>query len=163
MALADLIKDYGPSVPWALAVAGLLYNNRTANHREKRKEFRAEIDSLEKVVKELSGKLTTYFRLSEHTADTKRSEAEIKVLFKELDFKWERLSKRQSGGTLGLLIDPCSQALESLFDQATGKYFESTDLIPPAEVDSHVSDLQIRSLIFVEALHSLFLKKFDGI
>lgn len=163
MALAELIKDYGPSVPWVLAVAGLLYNNRTANHREKRKEFRAEIDSLEKVVKELSGKLTTHFRLPERTADTKRLEAEIKVLFKELDLKWERLSKRQSGGTLGLYLDPCSQALESLFDQATGKYFESTDLIPPAEVDNHVSDLQIRSLIFVEALHSLFLKKFDGI
>lgn len=163
MALAEFIKDYGPSVPWALAIGALFYNNNTANHREKRKEFRAEIDSIEKVIKELSGKLTLYFRLTERTADIKRSEAEIKVLFKELDLKWDRLSRRQSGGTLGLYLDPCSQALEALFDQATGQYFESADLIPPSDVDDHVADLQIRSLVFVESLHSLFLKKFDGI
>lgn len=161
--LAECIKDYGPSIPWVLAIAGLIYNNSMANEREKRKEFRAEIDAIEKVVKELTAKLTTYYRLTERTADAKRSEAEIKVLFKELDLKWDRLSRRQSGGTLGLLVDPCGEELETLFDQATGEFFESATVVPAEQVDTFVAEIQIRALVFIEKLHSLFLKKFDGI
>ncbi len=163
MSIAEFLKDYGAPIAWGVAAVGWLISNHHANTREKRKEFRAEIDSIEKVVKELVGKLSCYFRAADRDDAAKALELDIKVLFRELDLKWERVSKRQKGGTLGLYVDPCKEKLESFFDYATGRYFETAERIPTEQIGAHVHDIHIRALLFTEALHSLFLKKFDGI
>lgn len=157
------IADYGPSVAWMIAAGGLIYNNWSANSREKRKEFRAEIDAVEKVIKDLVAKSGTYVRSVERDEASRVLELEIKVLFKEVDLKWDRLSRRQSGGELGLLIDPCSTALEQLFDHATGKYFETAERPVGDDLASYLEKTHVLSLTFIEALHSLFLKKFDNL
>jgi hypothetical protein len=161
--LVDTIKDFGPPVAWIVAVSGFLYNNHTANHREKRKEFRSEIDAIEKVLKELVSKLNTYYKTEERDDAAKALEIDIKVYFRELDLKWDRIQRRQTGGTLGLLIDPCAQCLEDLYDHSTGKYFETADRLPRDQRGEFVQEIYVRALLFTEALHSLFLKKFDGI
>lgn len=163
MTIADWIKDYGPPVAWIVAAVGLIYNNHAANTREKRKEFRAEIDAIEKLLKDLVVKLSAYLKAAERDGAARALELEIKVLFKEIDLKWERLSKRQTGGELGLLIDPCSDALEQLFDHSTGTYFETSDRPEGDDLAAHLERIHLRSLVFTEALHSLFLKKFDGV
>lgn len=162
-AAAEWIKDFGPPVAWLVAVAGLFINNNAANTREKRKEFRAEIDAIEKIVKDLVLKLSSYLKLATRDDIALAVELEIKVIFKELDLKWERLSRRQTGGTLGLYIDPCAAALERLYDHATGKHFETADRVKGEPLTSHLQEVYVRSFVFTEALHSLFLKKFDGI
>jgi len=163
MMLAELIKDYGPPVAWIVAIIGLYFNNRSANTREKRKEFRSEIDAIEKIVKDLLGKLNTYNRSKTRDDAAKQTEVEIKVLFREIDMKWDRLARRQSGGELRLLIAPCANCLEQFFDHATDKYFETDDRMPEDELGTHHQQNYILAMMFTEALHSLFLKKFDGI
>jgi hypothetical protein len=161
--LAEIIKDFGPPVAWIVAIAGLIYNNRMANDREKRKEFRSEIDAIEKVTKDVVSKLTSYYKLFERDDSARTLEIEIKVLFREIDLKWDRLSRRQSGGALGLLVDPCNVRLEELYDHSTGKFFETTDRIPADQRNEFIQEIHVRALLYMEALHSLFLKKFDGI
>jgi hypothetical protein len=161
--IVDTIKDFGPPVAWIVAVCGFLYNNHTANHREKRKEFRSEIDAIEKVLKELVSKLNSYYKTEERDDVAKALEIDIKVFFRELDLKWDRIQRRQTGGTLGLLIDPCAQCLEDLYDHSTGTYFETADRLPRDQRGEFVQEIYVRALLFTEALHSLFLKKFDGI
>ena len=163
MSFADIIKDYGPPVAWALAFGSLFYNNKTSNHREKRKEFRAEIDLIEKVVKEITSNLMTYLKKPSRDDDAVSLEIEIKGKFQELFFRWDRLKKRQKGGDLGLYMDPCSANVAMLFDHCTGDYFETGKRIPGELIASHAQKAQVHALTLIESLHSLFLMKFDGI
>jgi hypothetical protein len=163
MSFAGIIKDYGPSVTLVVAVIGLIYNNKTSNHREKRKEFRAEIDLIEKVVKEITSSLMTYLKKPARDDEAVSLEIEIKGKFQELFFRWERLKKRQSGGDLGLYMDPCDTNVEAFFDHCTGDYFEVGKRIPGDQISAHAQKAQVHALILVESLHSLFLMKFDGI
>lgn len=161
MDLTTFLKDYGAPVAWILAAIGWFVSNSHANAREKRKEFRSEIDAIERVTKELLIKLSCYFQLAARDDTAKKAELEIKVLFREIDLKWARLSKRKKGGEFGLCYDACANSLEALFDNATGKYFETTEWVPSEHVQTHVQEIHVRALSFIETLHSLFLKKFD--
>lgn len=163
MTFADVIKDYGPPVAWALAFGSLFYNNKTSNHREKRKEFRAEIDVMEKVTKEIMTSLILYLKRPTRDDDAVSLEIEIKGKFQELFFRWDRLKKRQSGGDLGLYMDPCSKNIGALFDHCTGDYFEADNRIPGDKIAPHAHMAQACALTLIESLHSLFLMKFDGI
>jgi hypothetical protein len=102
--VADWIKNYGSTLAIVAAVIGWFVTSRQANDREKRKEFRAEIDAIEKVVEVLCEKLSSYYRSRERNDEAKLLELAIKALFKSLDLRVERLVKRQTGGTRGLFI-----------------------------------------------------------
>lgn len=161
--ISEFLQSYGSPIAWLVAALGWGISNHHANLREKRKEFRAEIDTIEKVLKDLVAKLALYFKAPERDEAAKSLELEIKVLFRELDLKWDRVSRRQTGGTLGLYVDPCALQLEKLFDLATGQYFETVDRIPSTDIAAHTQDIYIHALLFTESLHTLFLMKFDKI
>jgi hypothetical protein len=163
MTLAEFLKDYGAPIAWIVAAVGWFISSKQADSREKRKEFRAEIESIEKLVKELLAKLATHYRVTKLESLEPSLTLEIKVLFHELTLKWERIKKRQSGGTLGLFLDPCASQLESFFDRSTGDFFESADTIQSEKVSELILEIHIDAHLFIEALHSLFLKKFDSI
>lgn len=157
------IKDYGPSVAWIVAAVGWMISNHHANRREKRKEFRSEIDAIEKTVKSVSEKLAAYYRLPVNDPSLTTSELEIKILFKEIDLKWERLSKRSFWWWCSAIKSECGTSNERFYDHATGAYFESIARLPAADIGHHVHKLNFRALRFIENLHSLFLCEFDGI
>jgi hypothetical protein len=141
--LAEFFKDYAPPIAWCVGVFGWGISNHHANLREKRKEYRGEIDAIEKTVKELTVKLTGYFEIERDNRERIMLGLDIKMRFKELDLKLERIVKRQSGGTLGLYIDDCKKAKEELFDHATGDYFESMNCIPSDKVNEHLQKVHL--------------------
>jgi hypothetical protein len=163
MDLAGFLKDYGAPGAWIFAAIGWFISNRHANTREKRKEFRGEIEAIEKIIKLVSEKLSTYFKLQNRNDVAIALELEIKLLFKELDMKWDRLSKRDVPSSMGNYQLQCKTALERLFDFSTSQFFETSNRLPLNLIDEHIVGINIRALQFVEALHSLFLKKFDDI
>lgn len=163
--ISEFLKDYGAPIAWFVASLGWYISNRQANAREKRKEFRAEIDAIEKVVKELVSKLATYCRSTERNGAARMLELEIKVLFYELGLKWERISKRRGGrgDACGKYFGVCSSKHEEFFEQSTSIYFETEERIPSDKMNTHILDIHMRALLFTESLHNLFLRKFDGI
>lgn len=134
-----------------------------ADKREKRKEFRAEIDALEKIIDGLMIKMAEYYGSVERTDAAKLLELEIKAIYRSIDLRCERLAKRQKGGELGLFIDPINSLREDLFDLGTGDYFETSQRMPQDRVPEFVLSLRYRGMALVEALHALHLKKYDGI
>lgn len=161
--VADAIKDFGPPVAWIIAAVGLYVNNRAANVREQRKEFRSEIDSISGTVKEVIKKLAEYYALEARTPKAKSLELEIKVLLKEIDLKSDRISKRRFRNDVATVRANCQLAQERFFDGATSKYFESDDW-QLAEVKSeNFHQVNILGLHLIEAGHALFLKEFDNL
>lgn len=144
-------------------VIGWFVTSGQADQREKRKEFRAEIDALEKILDGLMVKLGEYYRSVDRDDAAKLAELEIKAIYRSIDLRCDRLAKRQSGGELGLLIDPINVLREELFDLGTGDYFESANRMPADLVPGFVLSLRYKSMALVEALHALHLKKYDGI
>lgn len=144
-------------------VIGWFVTNAQADKREKRKEFRAEIDAIEKILDGLMVKLAEYYRSVDRDDAAKLAELEIKAMFQSIDLRCERLAKRQSGGELGLFIDPINALREELYDQGTGGYFESATRMAADLQPEFVLSLRYKSMALVEALHALHLKKYDGI
>lgn len=164
MDLAPFIRDYGSALAWGVAAVGWLVANKQANKREQRKEIRAEIDAIEKLIKDgILQKLSTYFDLAERNAEAKKLELAIKVHFKEVDMKFIRIAKREKGGTRGLLLDQCKTQMWNFFNSSTGKYFEVNERIPAEQKNDHISKISIDAFMFIEELHNLFLKKFGDI
>ncbi|MBD8654729.1 hypothetical protein IFT68_03695 [Oxalobacteraceae sp. CFBP 13730] len=163
MGFGDFIKDYGPTVAWGIAIFGWAITNRQANNREKRKEFRAEIASIEDVLQTLIEKLESYFRMKLRDDEARKIELEVVMAFHSLDLMHERLEKRQADGELGLYTDVIRRYREELYDLATGSYFETEERIPSDQVHPRLQSLNAKVHLLVEALHSLFLAKFDSI
>jgi hypothetical protein len=163
MSFAEFLKDYGAPIAWIVAAIGWGISNHQANTREKRKEFRTEIDAIEKVSKDILTKFASYFKLQSRDESAITLELEIKVLFRELDFKWERISKRLHVDESGPYSKKCKKALEQYFDFATGRYFETSNRPPQDKIGFHLHEIHVHSLIFIESLHSLFLQKFDNV
>jgi hypothetical protein len=162
--IGQFLKDYGPSFAWIIAAIGWAITNRQANTREKRKEFRSEISVVEDTLKILMVKLEKYLRRAKRDTEALKLEVEIVVLFHSIDLMHERLLKRQNGGDFGLYADAAKRYKEELYDLATGEYFEtSTKRIPQEALHPRIQALNTKAFLFVEALHSLFLAKFDGI
>lgn len=161
--LPNFLKNYGALIAWVFVVAGWLISNRQANNREKRKEYRAEIDAIEKQVRVVLDSLGKYFLLKNGSPESQNLELQIKVLFRDIDLRRERLEKRKNSTSVTKFINDSNNAFESFFDLATGHYFESSETIDPKLVDQHIHELNIFALVAVESLHSLFLKKFDDI
>lgn len=163
MDIGQLIKDYGPTVAWIIAITGWAIGNSQANNREKRKEFRAEITAIEASLKSLLEKVEKYLREAARNDAARKLELEIVVLFRSLDLMHERLDKRQSGGELGLYIDVVKRYREELYDLATGSYFETADRIPDEELHPRIQALHTKAYLLIESLHDLFLAKFDDV
>jgi hypothetical protein len=161
--LGTFLKDYGLTVAWSIAIAGWTITNSQANTREKRKEFRSEIATIETSLKSLLERMDKYLRERERTDEAKRLELEIVVLFRALDLMHERLDKRQTGGKLGLYLDVVKRRREELYDLATGSYFETSARIPDSELHPRIQALHTKAYLLIESLHDLFLAKFDGI
>ena len=163
MTLAQFLRDYGAPFAWILAALGWIISGRQADRREKRKEFRAELDAMENLVKDILSRALSYFRDGECEPSAKTDEMDIRALLHELDLKWQRIKKRQTGGTLGLYVDACGEKLEVFYDLVTSAYVQADDRISVDAVNVHTRDIYVQAHLFVEALHSLFLKKFDRI
>lgn len=161
--LSEFFKNYGSTIAICIAVIGWFVTSGQADKREKRKEFRAEIDAIEKVLDGLMTKLAEYYRLAERNDAAKLLELEIKAIYRSVDLRCERLRKRQKGGELGLLILPINALREELFDLGTGDYFESSNRMPQDKVSEFALSLRYKAMALVEALHALHLKKYDGI
>ncbi|MFB9242346.1 hypothetical protein IV454_16460 [Massilia antarctica] len=162
-AIAAFIKDFGPAFAWIIAAVGWALTNRQANNREKRKEFRSEIDAIEETVQAVAKKTASYLRMRTRDKSALLLELEIVVLFQSIDIRCERLARRQTNGELGLYIDKVDTIKEDLYDFATGRYFETPKRIPQDELSARVQGIHTRAFLLVEALHSLFLMKFDKI
>jgi hypothetical protein len=162
-AIAEFIKDFAPPVAWIVAVCGFFYNNDTANKREKRKEFRSEIDAITVNIKDINKKMSEYYALESRDAKARSIETEVKILFREIDLKSGRLNKRKlSGVNLSKQKEVCQKHFDSLFELSTGNYFESDDWKSKQEKEDNFNRLNIEGLLLTEAMHSLFLDAFDN-
>lgn len=161
--IAGAIKDFGPPVAWIIAAGGLVYNNYAANHRERRKEFRSEIDAIATTVKEVVKKLAAYYSQPERGLEAKSIELEVKALFREIDLKSDRISKRKFQNEVASVLKQCAVAHERFFDLATSKYFESDDWPSRDITTAHLLELHVQGLVLIEDMYSLFLKEYDGV
>jgi hypothetical protein len=161
MGIAELIKDYGPAVAWLVAGIGWTISNNQANTREKRKEFRAEIDAAEKIVKSVVENASTYYKAQSRDNETQLLELDIKLLFEELSSKWERLKKRKFVAASIECSDAAEYALEAFYDHVTGEYFESDTRLTGEGLNGMLQKNNLLAIRFIESLHKLFLREFD--
>lgn len=161
--MVEFLKNYGPALAWLIAAIGWGVNNAQANVREKRKELRSELDTLEKTIQSIAEKIGSYLRRTANDTSSGMWELEILVLFQSVDRRLERIKKRQSGGTLGLYLDRISLERERFFDFATGRYFQTPVLLVEPDLSARITDVHTHAQILIEALHSFFLMKFDGV
>jgi hypothetical protein len=162
VSVAELIKDYGPPVAWIVAVFGLIYNNYTANKREKRKEVRSEIDSLAGTVKDALKKLSEYYKPDARGVDSKKIELELKVIFNEIDLKMDRLVGRRFKHNVKTRLVSATNAAEKFYDRATSGCFESDAWAESAERQKDLHESNVLGLLLIESLHAVFLSEFDS-
>ncbi|WP_155740175.1 hypothetical protein [Burkholderia territorii] len=69
---------------WLLIVIGWLVVNKQTNSRERRKEIRSTIDSIEKLILEIEVAARNYYKLEESTEDAQNQALQIKASFRTL-------------------------------------------------------------------------------
>ena len=159
--VAPFLRDYGSPIAWAIAAVGWFISNHHANRRERRKEFRQEIDAITSILDGISSKFEKYYEFELRGKDALTLERKIKLLFKEIEYKKERIEKRKLSFKSRAELKKFLAKFEEFFDFSTGKYFESNDMLPEDRQQAQIETLHDKSQQVTESLHAVFLIEFD--
>ncbi|MEW6164513.1 MAG: hypothetical protein AB1642_05570 [Pseudomonadota bacterium] len=148
--LAQIIKDYGPVVPWSLVIIGWFVANSQANVREKRKEARSEIEQFKQQVHVILEKYREYLEADVEPA--RKHAISIKSGINRLLPLAERLTTRLEVGEL-------RSGLGDLFERITGGDFESSEQKPTLD-NNRLLVVVTHAESMITLVENAFLKKF---
>lgn len=147
----DILKDYVlPWLPTTATLIGWYVVNRQNNKREARKEERALIDGVKKLVIDLTGQARNY--MCTETRD-EGIEAEIKLRLSQVEIELERLPGYV---TTSVLVD----AMAAFGDAATGADFESATRTARSNSDPEPQALALARNDLLQKLESLFTDRY---
>lgn len=149
--IAELIRDYGPAIPWLLVIWGWRVNNRQANEREKRKELRAEIDRIDDLIKEIISAHRNY-RTNPPGSPADSEALSIKIGITRLAQALNRITLQLAGLNL-------QRQQTELFERLTGGDFETANRQPKRHGDQMMQAADIAAADLIDAIERAFLNR----
>jgi len=153
LALSTFIKDYGPAIAWLLVIIGWWITSNQADHREKRKEIRAELDRLAHMIRQLVEDHRLYFTSPPQSAEESKYAVAVKAAFRRISMTLERQSAR-------LDLVQTQSLFSQFYELITGGEFETTARQVRASNDHSFIVATSFAERIIDAMERAFLARF---